>query len=814
MRTTCQVILPLPPDPSTAQIEYCVHWQRELRSNWQTLWVLLTGKDLNGDPVAGLQPTTWWKQIIKLTTSDKTPNGVKGTPQMLSKHACKCLAHACISQCSCPHCTTFLENLDHRHLALRSGWREVEVGEECTVCGGDCCDPDGAWRNMSGGVLAFIKYMLCPAIEVPGVFINAIDPLTGLEIPDEVAPVKMIRKECWLGQCSKCGWENRFHKFPKLAVKIQEDSTTERQVYVRACPREARVDRTTTYHEFVSMERGLSQDGGVYTQPTWTPITVDRRTFYYRLHQFMENFLPHYYKVQWHETFDKVFIQRYRRLAFVDVPTQPQPHKSMFGTAILTKDFAAAIDHDKKFNKTCSHPERSHEWVAVYECSPYLHRYTDADNKLRHKKNRSVTSVVAQKVFGVCAFSKRRGDTVFDQTAQLDLVHIMKTGRVPHESRAEWFWQGKRLIGSCTSRPLPPNLQESVVPVPLHPSLLRIVDKRDRCAGQYQGQNAFYSNQEFESRAKITPTPPDEEKPTKVVDLSQTSCHGKGKADGFSNTPTSHLRQAAKDNQPVGEGTRGLVLFLADKMRRPSNVKNDSWGRFDEYLVAYYPEDGFKPNLFTAKSGYEGSNQDHFYTNSGLHRLATRHLRCMCSPCVDNIRLYSEACELVNWCGKIRHYNLEGGGTASSDHRVDVRPRRELQTLEEFAATLDTRGTPCERVIVCCVHEDDNNELDEPFYLARVVGKARTIDNDCLVSGNEYKKGELVVNIKWYLYISDSDSRGDRFYRLQPGNKNGVVYSVKSIVRNIDGIRFQSYENGKYVLGRETVKRLIRWLNE
>ena len=715
-----------------------------------------------------------------------------------------------------------MENLDHRHLALRSGWRKVADDEECTACGGDCCDPDGAWFNMSGGILSFLKYMLCPAIAVPGVFVNAIDPLTGFEIPHEVAPVKMIRRECWLGQCSKCGWQNRFHKFPKLPLKIKEDSTTEREVYVRACPREARVDRTTTYHEFVQMERGLSREGDVYTQPEWTPITVDRRTFYYRLHQFMENFLPHYYKVRWHQAFDKVFMQRYRRLALVGMPTQPQPHKSMFGTAILTKDFAATIDHDKKINKTCSHPERSHEWVAVYECSPYVYTYTDADNKFRRKKSRSITSVVAQKVFGVFAFSKRRGDTVFDQTAQIDLVHIMKTGRVPHGSRAEWFWQGKRLIGSCRSRPLPPNLQESIVPVPLHPSLLRIVDKRDRCGGQYQGQNAFYSNQEFESRTMITPTtpplipplipttPPPAAKLTKVVDLSQTSCHGKSKADGASNTPTSHLRQAAKDNAPVGAGTRGLAVFLADKMRRPSNARSDSWGRFNEYLVAFYPEDAFKPNLFKAKSGYEGSNQDHFYTSSGLHRLATRHLRCICSLCVDNIRLYSESCKLVNWCGKIRHFNLEGD---VSIDRVQVRPRRELWTLEEFAATLDTGGTPCERVVVCYVHEDDNNELDEPFYLGRVVGKARTIDNDCLVSGNEYKKDDLVVNIKWYCYLSDSDSRGDRMYRLQPGNKKGVVYSVKSMVRNIDGIRFKSYENGKYILDRETVKRLTRWVN-
>ena len=60
--------------------------------------------------------------------------------------------------------------------------------------------------------------------------------------------------------------------------------------------------------------------------------------------------------------------------------------------------------------------------------------------------------------------------------------------------------------------------------------------------------------------------------------------------------------------------------------------------------------------------------------------------------------------------------------------------------------------------------------------------------------GNQYNSGDLVVNIKWYCYISTS--RGDRYYRLQPGGKKGVVYSVKSIIKNLDGIQFKSYENG------------------
>lgn len=281
----------------------------------------------------------------------------------------------------------------------------------------------------------------------------------------------------------------------------------------------------------------------------------------------------------------------------------------------------------------------------------------------------------------------------------------------------------------------------------------------------------------------------------------------KSAADGVSNVPTSHLRQAAKDNEPVGPGSRGLTLFLAYKMLKPASRKSDDWMSFDEYLIAYYPETAFDPTKYKAKGGYDGSSQDHFYSNSGLHRLGVRHLRCLCTPCLTSPNLYNSNCELVAWCGPLRHYNLEGDETVD---RVNARPSRDILTVEQFAETLGPGGQPCDRVVVCIVHEDDGNELDEPFYLARVVSNPRKIAQDCLVGGNEYKEGHLVVNIKWYQYTGNS--RGDRMYRLQPAGSRGVVYSVGSIVRNISGIRFSKYENGRYVLDRQTVNRLTRWL--
>ena len=232
------------------------------------------------------------------------------------------------------------------------------------------------------------------------------------------------------------------------------------------------------------------------------------------------------------------------------------------------------------------------------------------------------------------------------------------------------------------------------------------------------------------------------------VDYSETSCHGKCVADAISNVPTGYLRQAAKEGEPVGVGARGLTLFLAGKMIAPASRKTDAWTSFDEYLIAYYPEEAFDKTQFAAKEGYSGSSQDHFFTCSGLHRLAVRHLRCCCSACMSHPQLYSQNdCTLSSWCGSVRHHNLQPASSVVRS-RVRTTTTADALTLDEFAATLGPTGDPCSRVVVCMVHEDDDNELDEPFYLARIVSKARKLGSNCVVGGNLYGAGHYVVNIK------------------------------------------------------------------
>ena len=122
------------------------------RSEWSETLVMSVRTRSKG----GQRDNSVWKQIVRLTTTAKKPNGIIGSFRLLSKSACPSLVGACISQCSCPHCTTFLENLDHRHVASQCGWRKTSVcvpvpvdvdisqTSKCSACGGDCHDAQRA----------------------------------------------------------------------------------------------------------------------------------------------------------------------------------------------------------------------------------------------------------------------------------------------------------------------------------------------------------------------------------------------------------------------------------------------------------------------------------------------------------------------------------------------------------------------------------------------------------------------------------------------------------------------------------------------
>ena len=194
--------------------------------------------------------------------------------------------------------------------------------------------------------------------------------------------------------------------------------------------------------------------------------------------------------------------------------------------------------------------------------------------------------------------------------------------------------------------------------------------------------NYFYSNPPMTSNSTTRLTNSDGNGSVERADSGRDPSTVPGTPHSLS-TFWTRLQYAAKTSEPAGPGTRGLTLFAADKMRQTPSKKTDTWMCFDDYIVSYYPEDAFEPTRYEAKEGYEGSSKDHFYTNSGLHRLAARHLRCMCSSCMTKPELYSDSCSLSEWCGGVRHYyNLEAADMRSRGE--NVRPSSRILTLGQF----------------------------------------------------------------------------------------------------------------------------------
>jgi len=231
-------------------------------------------------------------------------NGIKGKPD-LSKAKCKCLYHPSIIQCSCSHCTTFFENLDGRNVKMK-GWRK---DAKCDACGNNCNDESGSWLNFSKGLGEFVTSMFCPAVEIPGLCLPDINPNTGKEVDGTSRPFKMVQRRCWLGECKECGWDIRFKSMPLLPLEVPEEDGSARLEHVRCCPYEAKdLCSSTIWHEFRKVQRGFTKTGEPYFQSEWVPVEGSIRLFYYQLRQFYDIFCPHYYRVLWNETYDKLFL--------------------------------------------------------------------------------------------------------------------------------------------------------------------------------------------------------------------------------------------------------------------------------------------------------------------------------------------------------------------------------------------------------------------------------------------------------------------------------------------------------------------------
>ena len=73
---------------------------------------------------------------------------------------------------------------------------------------------------------------------------------------------------------------------------------------------------------------------------------------------------------------------------------------------------------------------------------------------------------------------------------------------------------------------------------------------------------------------------------------------------------------------------------------------------------------------------------------------------------------------------------------------------------------------------------------DEEYFVAKIEERAKKIDKDAIYSAVEFKKGDWIVKIRWYVFCpSMTNRRGNRFYKkgdLQWIGCASIVRSVKS----------------------------------
>ena len=816
-------------DPDTGDRAYVEHPARELLFPKKTLWTLFSGTDIKCEPVPGIESSIEWREVKRMTRTKRRPNGIKGGPHLMTKYSCPCIYDAARSQCSCPYCSHFIESAHVRTQKEMHRGRPPVIGPprppSCRRCNGDCNQLNSLWRTFLEDPIGKRDKLFCAPKVIAK--LQLIDPDSGLLL-DEEKTFSLYNKDCMHHKCADCGWNNRFSRQPMLTAVFNQGEEDERKVQFRGCPYDCRDGQQVEWNEFRKIEHGLCASGKPYITDTWVPIQGTRLQFYGRMHEFYTRFWPHQWSVDLTNVVKQIHDRHFRNQAYLK-PTlllrdpyasaikealHKQKHKHLYTererlwteddqkltsfdttkafslrTIKLAKDFAAKLSVPRKLTKTCQTDPSYNEWVGVIECDPRLYRIPISISRRRLKRSRSQRSEVRTKKYAFFAFSDRKHDAVYDQQCTADMIYIIRHGCLPPGSKSEWFHLKKRLRGSCTGQTLTYDLTEAMTDDPIDPTVLQILSRRDKCTAQYHGLHAFFSVQEFFKRTKV-----------RIHDHANAPRHGRCICDGVSNGCKQCVRTAAQNNFKLEPGCRGLVLYLASKMATPTNDGDGMTG----YYFAYYPDSAFDDKEYLAEEGYDGSSKDHFFTGSEVGgNLTVRERWCGCSPCLASPTMWSADCLWKPFVGAVRHHQLR---PARPPRVLDV--ARAGAPLETRVHTLYRPTSPAlERVWVSRVHADDPS--GRPYFLLRVIQAPWQLAEDSLINGNAYEKDWYVCKIHWFDYI-ETRNTGDHVYKLLSRPQNGEIISCNVIlIRPI--VSFDSYRGGKYVLSRETHRRIMRY---
>jgi len=212
--------------PATGARIYDLHPRRELLYEDRELLAELTGrKRLHHSGATA--PHQVWCQVISATTTNKRPDGIKGSTKLVRKCKCSCMKKMKPSFCSCPICERTKDAL-RRYRKYQCSWRREAIMQrkkeyteqqradglsddaiddyikahpeqfECQECHDKCHGVDSTYQTFSESTTTCMNALLCNKVHVPQLDMPNLDVNLN-EIPDSNNEFWIHREECCYG---------------------------------------------------------------------------------------------------------------------------------------------------------------------------------------------------------------------------------------------------------------------------------------------------------------------------------------------------------------------------------------------------------------------------------------------------------------------------------------------------------------------------------------------------------------------------------------------------------------------------------------
>lgn len=569
-----------------------------------------------------------------------------------------------------------------------------------------------------------------------------------LTLVDAKRPFSLYPPPCVSGTCcagffsgkvTRCGVEA---KYPKCPVENTED----KYWWSRWQPRETGVSRET---------------GEPIFQMEFVPCCGTRAEFLEEYSAKFTEYMPHIQSV---------------RLTAQSKRKQEEHLKLTEDTTTCTSvaDYTAQIEIPREYAATCAYRAKHNCCVSVVGYKPKKEdRFLRAHGKrlVDEKKTLMMQQV---DVFYGCFGANRKSTAEHYNMQREDMEHILKYGTSLH---GEWFVGGQRVPqkgGKKHAAELPTGnmpckvgdeeggkpwglvdapftSDEASAAAAVFAEMENNIEPTDGCGGQFQGE----ANVGRVAGALHGPT---KLRRHSVIGVAN---HGKGIGDALGHVLTTSVDEGVAHQRLLLQGTRNLVLYLAQHHHAPKGdpaTKMGFWaprryfyGFYRDELWAKTPQH-FKPSApKNMHSRSTTANADPRTTNVSL-----RTAFCSCPECVVPRCNYG-ACKMKSITGTqkvvaFRPVTLPKGVTTQS------------QSLADFSATLKVGEYRAVNVA------SDQQGAEGSFWLAELLSEATKAEADYMYGGEEVKTGFLVVKARWLQYTR-TDKSGARFYKALPEDR-------------------------------------------